>query len=130
MDDFFDQVDPARIAVVRYERERIDAWIWNRLIAYPLGVAFVVAGLSSRAGPPRQEGRTPPRSRPERDFISSRVTPSGGVSRKPRRGGRWGLAWRDDRSACAPRGAASPCRTIIVVREAAIEQFEKDAGGP
>jgi hypothetical protein len=27
---------PAESAAVRYERERIDAWIRNRLIAYPL----------------------------------------------------------------------------------------------
>jgi hypothetical protein len=27
-------------AAVRYERERIDAWIRNRLIAYPLAVCF------------------------------------------------------------------------------------------
>ena len=30
-------------AAVRYERERIDAWICNRLIAYPLASCF---GLS------------------------------------------------------------------------------------
>ena len=35
-------------AAVRYERERIDAWIRNRLIAYPLASCLLVASRSSR----------------------------------------------------------------------------------
>jgi hypothetical protein len=51
VDDFFDQVDPARIAAVRYERDRIDAWIRNRLVPYPLASCFgcrkpIVAGAA------------------------------------------------------------------------------------
>ena len=35
MDDFFDQVDPARLAAVRYERDRIDKWIRDHLVVNP-----------------------------------------------------------------------------------------------
>ena len=35
MDDFFDQVDPARVAAVRYERDRIDKWIRDHLVVNP-----------------------------------------------------------------------------------------------
>jgi hypothetical protein len=35
VDDFFDQVDPARLAAVRYERDRIDKWIRDHLVVNP-----------------------------------------------------------------------------------------------
>jgi hypothetical protein len=53
VDDFFDQVDPARLAAARYERERIETWIRNRLVDYPLAACLlcrrpIVAGQDWR----------------------------------------------------------------------------------
>ena len=92
-------------AAVRYERERIDAWIRNRLIAYPLASCFgcrkpIVAG---------RRGRKFRTARRERAFIGL-VTPNGALSGKRRRGRRWGSRaepFRSERSR-RMRGANEP----------------------
>jgi hypothetical protein len=80
-------------AAVRYERERIDAWIRARLIDYPLASCLlcrkpIIAG---------RIGRRCRTARRERAFIGP-VTPNGGLNRKRRRGRRWGSKAEPSRS--------------------------------
>ena len=98
-------VEPERepeSAAVRYERERIDAWIWNRLIRSPPVSVVVSRSLRVLRG---RRFRTAIQRR-GRGFIAL-VTMSGGRSRKRRRGRRWGSraeAFRSERLQCM-RGA-------------------------
>jgi hypothetical protein len=80
-------------AAVRYERERIDAWIRARIVDYPLASCLlcrkpIIAG---------RIGRRCRTARRERAFIGP-VTPNGGLNRKRRRGRRWGSKAEPSRS--------------------------------